>query len=177
MESDEIDSEEVDTTFDHTLNDASSFAHKSITCRRIRCLDHKYMFGQSTRFLTVRDVFIGWIYAYPVVDKSKPEVERVLRHLIGAKLSYEILFALTPERPQQSGHVQRSNALVSELAGIYLHQSGLSKKTFWKVAVRIAATALSLIPRAGRKSAFELTLDTPSWLAEIPFWGIGVGST
>eukprot|EP00971_Amphidinium_carterae_P192331 3816348-Amphidinium_carterae.3 len=144
------------------------------------------MFGQSTPFLTVRDVFTGWIYAHPVVAKSRPEVERVLRHIIGAKLSYKNLvsdsapellaanpfnlahFALTPERPQQSRHLERSNALVCELAGIYLHQSGLPKKIFWRAAVRTAATALSLIPRAGRKSAFELTFDTPSWLAEIP---------
>eukprot|EP00971_Amphidinium_carterae_P149300 2960142-Amphidinium_carterae.1 len=154
-----------------------------------------HVWSLLTPFLTVRDVFIGWIYSYPVVDKSKPEVERVLRHIIGAKLSYKILvsdfaaellaantfnlahFALTPERPQQSGHVERSNARVSELAGIYLHQSGLPKKIFWKAAVRTAATALSLIPRAGRKSAFELTFDTPSWLAQYSFWGIRVCST
>eukprot|EP00971_Amphidinium_carterae_P310006 6160361-Amphidinium_carterae.1 len=82
------------------------------------------MFGQSTPFLTVRDVFTGWLYAYPVKDKSTLEVERVLRHILGARTSYKILvsdsapellaantfnmahFALTPERPQQSGHVE-----------------------------------------------------------------------
>eukprot|EP00971_Amphidinium_carterae_P199164 3952654-Amphidinium_carterae.1 len=87
-------------------------------------LEHKYMFGQSTSILTESDVFTGWIYAYPVADKSKPELERVLRHIIGARSSYKILvsdsapellaantfnlahFALTPERPQQSGHVE-----------------------------------------------------------------------
>eukprot|EP00971_Amphidinium_carterae_P066107 1309548-Amphidinium_carterae.1 len=150
-------------------------------------LDHKYMFGQSTPFLTVTDVFTGWIYAYPVADNTKPEVERVLRHIIGARSSYKILvsdsapellaantfslahFALTPERPQQSGHVERSNAFVSKLARIYLQQSGLPKKIFWKAAVRTSATALCLIPRAGRKSAFEIAFETPSWLAEVPF--------
>eukprot|EP00971_Amphidinium_carterae_P048302 951548-Amphidinium_carterae.1 len=157
MESDGFESEDVDTTFDHTLKDASSFAHqvhhmpKNPLCRhcvmfkakaspaRTRKismseqasiteafqglqLDHNYMFGQSTPFLTVRDVFTGWLYAYQVADKSTPEVERVLRHILGARTSYKILvsdsapellaantfnlahFALTPERPQQSGH-------------------------------------------------------------------------
>eukprot|EP00971_Amphidinium_carterae_P047026 926035-Amphidinium_carterae.1 len=33
-----------------------------------------------------------------------------------------------------------------EPAGMYLNQSGLPKKSFWKAAVRTAATALSLIP-------------------------------
>eukprot|EP00971_Amphidinium_carterae_P017775 350314-Amphidinium_carterae.1 len=159
MESDGFESEDVDTTFDHTLKDASSFAHqvhhmpKNPLCRhcvmfkakaspaRTRKislseqasiteafqglqLEHKYMFGQSTPFLTVRDVFTGWLYAYPVADESTPEVERVLRHILGARTSYKILvsdsapellaantfnlahFALTPERPQQSGHVE-----------------------------------------------------------------------
>eukprot|EP00971_Amphidinium_carterae_P256184 5086584-Amphidinium_carterae.1 len=228
MENDGFESEDVDTTFDHTLKDAASFAHqvhhlpKNPLCRhcvtfktkaspaRVKKislseqvsiteafqglqLDHKYMFGQSTPFLTVRDVFTGWIYAYPVADRSKHEVERVLRHIIGARSSYKTLvsdsapellasntfnlahFALTPGRPQQSGHVDRSNALVSELAGIYLQQSGLPKKIFWKAAVRTSATALSLIPRAGRKSAFEIAFETPSWLADhLDHWyGLG----
>eukprot|EP00971_Amphidinium_carterae_P198389 3937424-Amphidinium_carterae.2 len=147
-------------------------------------LDHKCMFGQSTPFLTVRDVFIGWVYAYPVVDKSKPEVERVLRHIIGRILvsdsAPELLaantfnlahFALTLEQPQQSGHVERSNSLVSELAGIYLQQRGVPKKIFWwKAAVRTAATALSLIPQEQVESQplRRTTFDTPSWLAEVP---------
>eukprot|EP00971_Amphidinium_carterae_P235494 4673302-Amphidinium_carterae.1 len=54
-------------------------------------LDRKCMFGQSTPFLTVRNVFTGWIYAHPVGDKSKPEVEKVLRRIIGARSSYKIL--------------------------------------------------------------------------------------
>eukprot|EP00971_Amphidinium_carterae_P349322 6490962-Amphidinium_carterae.1 len=217
MESDDLESEEVDATFTRTLNDASSFAHqvhhlpKNPFCRhgvvfktkaspaRVRKIslseqasiteafqglqfDHKYRFGRSTPFHTVRDVFTGWIYAYPVADKSKLEVERVLRHIIGARSSYKILVsdsapellaennlnfahcALTAERPQQSGHVERSNALISEPAGIDLQQSGSPKEISWKAAVRTAATALSLITRAGRKSAFEVTFETPSWL-------------
>eukprot|EP00971_Amphidinium_carterae_P103460 2048315-Amphidinium_carterae.2 len=70
MESDGFESEDVDTTFDHTLKDAASFAHQTkASPARIRKvslseqasineafqglqLDHKYMFGQATPFLT-----------------------------------------------------------------------------------------------------------------------------
>eukprot|EP00971_Amphidinium_carterae_P022190 437789-Amphidinium_carterae.1 len=151
-------------------------------------LDRKYMFGPSTPFLTVRDIFTGWIYVYPVVDKSKLELERVLWHIIGAKLSYKILasdsapellaastfnlahFALTPVRPQQSGHVERSDALVSELVRIYPHQSGLPKKIFWRAAVRIAVWA-RLNPSQTAKGEAKL------YLAVFIGWVILLGST
>eukprot|EP00971_Amphidinium_carterae_P349535 6491065-Amphidinium_carterae.2 len=197
MESDDLESEEIDATLDRTLNDASSFAHQVHHLPNNPLCRHCVMFKTKASPARVRKISLseqasiteafqvntlpysqGWIYAYPVVDKSKPKVERLLRHIIGARSSYKMLvsdsapellaantfnlahFALTPERPQQT--------LVSELAGIYLQQSGLPKEIVWKAAVRTAATALSLIPRAGRKSAFEVTFETPAWLADIP---------
>eukprot|EP00971_Amphidinium_carterae_P282441 5607171-Amphidinium_carterae.1 len=84
-------------------------------------IDHKFMYDQHSSYLTVRDVYSGWLYAYPVMDKSSGEVEAVLRHVIGARGSYRIVvsdsapelvsatatvglahFSLTPERPQQN---------------------------------------------------------------------------
>eukprot|EP00971_Amphidinium_carterae_P171954 3409378-Amphidinium_carterae.3 len=176
MESDDLESEEVDATFDRTLNDASSFAHqvhhlpKNPLCRqcamfktkaspaRVRKislseqaliteafqglqLDHKYMFGQSTPFLTVRDIFTGWIYAYPVADKSKPRgrkgvkthhrSEIIIQDFVLAANTFNLAhFAITPERPQQSGLVERSNALASEPTEIYLQESALHERFF-----------------------------------------------
>eukprot|EP00971_Amphidinium_carterae_P268236 5321808-Amphidinium_carterae.1 len=89
-------------------------------------IDHKFI-DQHSPYLTVKDIYSGWLYAYPVMDKSSGEVEAVLRHVIGARGSYRIVvsdsapepvsaaaavglahFPLTPERPQQNGHVERA---------------------------------------------------------------------
>eukprot|EP00971_Amphidinium_carterae_P143691 2847078-Amphidinium_carterae.2 len=91
--SDDIDSEEVDATCDRTLNDPSSFAHQVHHLPKNPLCRHCFMFKAKASPARVRKISLS--------------EQASITEAFQANAFNLAHFALTPERPQQGGHVKR----------------------------------------------------------------------
>eukprot|EP00971_Amphidinium_carterae_P350572 6491627-Amphidinium_carterae.2 len=76
---------------------------------------------------------------------------------------------LTPGRPQQSGHIERSGGMVKELFECMLLESKLPRNLFCKIAIEQAAFALNVVVDKSGESAFSRALEEQSWVIPLAF--------
>eukprot|EP00971_Amphidinium_carterae_P318309 6327182-Amphidinium_carterae.1 len=98
-----------------------------------------------------------------LISDSAPEIASA------ASLLQMAHVPLTPGRPQQSGHIERSGGMVKELFESMLLESKLPRNLFWKIAIEQAAFALNVVVDKSGESAFSRALEEQSWLIPLAF--------